>query len=55
MHFLLFSLIGLIAVALAGRVLGGRGYAMLGDILVGGRRRLRGGLDLRNLPGRRRP
>ena len=35
MHFMLFILIGLIAGALAGRVVSGHGYGMLGDILVG--------------------
>ena len=35
MHFMVFVLIGLIAGALAGRVVGARGYGMLGDITVG--------------------
>ena len=35
MHFMLFILIGLIAGALAGRVVSGHGYGMLGDSLVG--------------------
>ncbi len=35
MHLLLFILIGLIAGALAGRVVSGHGYGMLGDIVVG--------------------
>lgn len=35
MHFLLFILIGLIAGALAGRVLSGHGYRVAGDIVVG--------------------
>ena len=35
MHFLVFVLIGLIAGALAGRVMRGRGHGMLGDITVG--------------------
>ncbi len=35
MHLLLFFLIGLIAGALAGRVVSGHGYGILGDILVG--------------------
>lgn len=35
MHFLLFILIGLIAGALAGRVVSGHGYGVLGDIVVG--------------------
>jgi len=36
MHFLLFILIGLTAGALAGRVVSGHGYGVLGDIVVGG-------------------
>ena len=35
MHWLLFILIGLIAGALASRVVSGHGYGMLGDIIVG--------------------
>ncbi len=35
MHFILFILIGLIAGALAGRVVSGHGYGMLGDLIVG--------------------
>src|SRR5260370_730126 len=35
MHFMLFILIGLIAGALAGRVVSGHGYGMVGDIVVG--------------------
>jgi uncharacterized membrane protein YeaQ/YmgE (transglycosylase-associated protein family) len=35
MHFILFVLIGLIAGALAGRVVSGHGYGMLGDLAVG--------------------
>jgi uncharacterized membrane protein YeaQ/YmgE (transglycosylase-associated protein family) len=35
MNLLLFILIGLIAGALAGRVVSGHGYGMLGDIAVG--------------------
>src|SRR3989442_14270449 len=35
MHFILFILIGLIAGALAGRVVSGHGYGMLGDLVVG--------------------
>ena len=35
MHFLLFILIGLMAGALAGRVVSGHGFGMLGDIVVG--------------------
>jgi uncharacterized membrane protein YeaQ/YmgE (transglycosylase-associated protein family) len=35
MHFLLFILIGLIAGALAGRVVSGHGHGLLGDIVVG--------------------
>ena len=35
MHFLLFILIGLIAGALAGRVVSGHGYRVAGDIVVG--------------------
>jgi hypothetical protein len=38
MHFILFILIGLIAGALAGRVVSGHGYGVVGDILVGGPR-----------------
>ena len=34
MHFLLFIIIGLIAGALAGRVVSGHGYGVLGDIMV---------------------
>ena len=36
MHFLLFILIGLTAGALAGRVVSGHGYGVVGDIVVGG-------------------
>lgn len=35
MHLLLFVLIGLIAGALAGRVVSGHGYGVAGDIVVG--------------------
>ena len=35
MHFVLFILIGLIAGALAGRVVSGHGYGVFGDIVVG--------------------
>jgi uncharacterized membrane protein YeaQ/YmgE (transglycosylase-associated protein family) len=35
MHFILFILIGLIAGALAGRVVSGHGYGVPGDIVVG--------------------
>ena len=35
MHFLFFIVIGLIAGALAGRVVSGHGYGVLGDIVVG--------------------
>jgi uncharacterized membrane protein YeaQ/YmgE (transglycosylase-associated protein family) len=35
MHVLLFIVIGLVAGALAGRVVSGHGYGMLGDIVVG--------------------
>ena len=35
MHFILFILVGLIAGALAGRVVSGHGYGMLGDLIVG--------------------
>jgi uncharacterized membrane protein YeaQ/YmgE (transglycosylase-associated protein family) len=35
MHFILFVLIGLIAGALAGRVVSGHGYGVVGDIVVG--------------------
>lgn len=35
MNLLLFILIGLIAGALAGRVVSGHGYGILGDIIVG--------------------
>ena len=35
MHFMLFILIGLIAGALAGRVVSGHGYGVMGDIAVG--------------------
>ncbi len=35
MHFILFIVIGLIAGALAGRVVSGHGYGLLGDIVVG--------------------
>jgi uncharacterized membrane protein YeaQ/YmgE (transglycosylase-associated protein family) len=35
MNLVLFILIGLIAGALAGRVVSGHGYGMLGDIVVG--------------------
>jgi uncharacterized membrane protein YeaQ/YmgE (transglycosylase-associated protein family) len=35
MHLLLFILIGLIAGALAGRVVSGHGYGVAGDIVVG--------------------
>jgi uncharacterized membrane protein YeaQ/YmgE (transglycosylase-associated protein family) len=35
MNLVLFIMIGLIAGALAGRVVSGHGYGMLGDIVVG--------------------
>ena len=35
MHFVVFVLIGLIAGALAGRVVRGQGYGLLGDITAG--------------------
>jgi len=35
MHFILFVLIGLIAGALAGRVVSGHGYGLVGDLIVG--------------------
>ena len=35
MHFILFILIGLIAGALAGRVVSGHGYGIVGDVMVG--------------------
>jgi len=35
MNFILFILIGLVAGALAGRVVSGHGYGVLGDIVVG--------------------
>jgi uncharacterized membrane protein YeaQ/YmgE (transglycosylase-associated protein family) len=35
MHLILFILVGLIAGALAGRVVSGHGYGMFGDIVVG--------------------
>jgi uncharacterized membrane protein YeaQ/YmgE (transglycosylase-associated protein family) len=35
MNLVLFILIGLIAGALAGRVVSGHGYGMLGDLVVG--------------------
>lgn len=35
MNILLFILIGLIAGALAGRVVSGHGYGIIGDIIVG--------------------
>ena len=35
MHFVLFILIGLMAGALAGRVVSGHGYGVLGDVVVG--------------------
>ena len=35
MHFLVFIVIGLIAGALAGRVVSGHGYGVLGDIVIG--------------------
>jgi uncharacterized membrane protein YeaQ/YmgE (transglycosylase-associated protein family) len=35
MHFILFVLIGLIAGAVAGRVVSGHGYGMFGDLIVG--------------------
>ncbi len=35
MHFMFFILIGLIAGALAGRVVSGHGYGMIGDIFIG--------------------
>jgi uncharacterized membrane protein YeaQ/YmgE (transglycosylase-associated protein family) len=35
MNLVLFILIGLIAGALAGRVVSGHGYGVLGDIVVG--------------------
>src|SRR5262245_10729482 len=35
MHFILFVLIGLVAGALAGRVVSGHGYGLIGDLIVG--------------------
>jgi|SoiMetStandDraft_2_1073263.scaffolds.fasta_scaffold313302_2 uncharacterized membrane protein YeaQ/YmgE (transglycosylase-associated protein family) len=35
MHFILFIVIGLIAGALAGRVVSGHGYGIIGDVIVG--------------------
>ena len=35
MHFLMFIVIGLIAGALAGRVVSGHGYGVMGDIVIG--------------------
>jgi len=35
MHFLMFIVIGVIAGALAGRVVSGHGYGVLGDIVIG--------------------
>jgi uncharacterized membrane protein YeaQ/YmgE (transglycosylase-associated protein family) len=35
MHFLIFIVIGLIAGALAGRVVSGHGYGVFGDIVIG--------------------
>ena len=35
MHFILFVLIGLIAGALAGQVVSGHGFGLLGDLIVG--------------------
>jgi uncharacterized membrane protein YeaQ/YmgE (transglycosylase-associated protein family) len=35
MHVLIFIVIGLMAGALAGRVVSGHGYGLLGDIVVG--------------------
>lgn len=35
MHFLMFIVIGLIAGALAGRVVSGHGYGLLGDLVIG--------------------
>ena len=35
MHFVVFVVIGLIAGALAGRVVRGQGYGLLGDVTVG--------------------
>jgi uncharacterized membrane protein YeaQ/YmgE (transglycosylase-associated protein family) len=43
MHFLVFIVIGLIAGALAGRVVSGHGYGLLGDIILGGIGALLGG------------
>ena len=43
MHFLVFIVIGLIAGALAGRVMSGHGYGVLGDIVIGGIGALLGG------------
>src|SRR5207244_11216174 len=43
MHFLMFIVIGLIAGALAGRVVSGHGYGLLGDIILGGVGALLGG------------
>jgi len=42
-HFLMFIVIGLIAGALAGRVVSGHGYGLLGDIILGGVGALLGG------------
>jgi uncharacterized membrane protein YeaQ/YmgE (transglycosylase-associated protein family) len=35
MNFLMFAVIGLIAGALAGRLVSGHGYGVLGDIVIG--------------------
>ena len=35
MHFLVFLVIGVIAGALAGRVVSGHGYGVLGDMVIG--------------------
>ena len=50
MHFLVFIVIGLIAGALAGRVMSGHGYGLLGDIILGGIGALLGGWMFAALP-----
>ena len=51
MHFLVFIVIGLIAGALAGRVMSGHGYGLLGDIILGGIGALLGGWMFATLLG----
>ena len=51
MHLVMFIVIGLIAGSLAGRVMSGHGYGVLGDIILGGIGALLGGWMFATLRG----